>query len=54
MKVPLEIKILIVSRSLSTQSVAKAVEDSDLFAVMAGIKHLYLKSPFLRKTIFFS
>lgn len=41
MKVPLEINILIVLRSLSTQSVAKAVEDSDLFAVMAGIKPLF-------------
>lgn len=33
--------------------VAKAPEDSYLFAVMAGIKHLYFKAcPYLRKHIF--
>lgn len=33
--------------------VGKATEDSYLFAVMAGIKHLYFKAyPYLRKHIF--
>lgn len=54
MKVPLEIKMPIVLSFLITQSVAKAAEDSYLFAVMAGIKHLYLKPTFLRKSIFLS